>query len=94
MPQIIYTDEFVEDVERLYMFLVEKSQQVAQKFAILLEQKIILLATIPNAFEFFGEFRLYFLEFGSGGYAILYDYQEDDDALLLLRIKHQKEAGF
>lgn len=94
MPRIIYTEEFVNDFERVYSFLHEKNPLAAQRLAGLLEEKLELLATIPKAFTFFGEFRLYMLEFGSSGYAILYDYDEESDQLIILRIKHQKEAGF
>ena len=94
MPQIIYTEAFISDFERLHYFLYEKNPLAAQKLAKLLEEKLDILATIPKAFTSFGEFRLYMLEFGSSGYAILYDYIEDIDQIIMLRIKHQKEAGF
>ncbi len=94
MSRIIYTEAFVDDFERVYHFLYEKSPFAAQKLAKLLDEKLELLVSIPQAFTFFGDYRLYFLEFGSSGYAILYHYDEPSDELLLLRIKHQKEAGF
>ena len=94
MPQIIYTDEFINDFERLYTFLAEKNLLAAQKLAELLEEKLDLLPGIPKAFAFLGEFRLYLLQFGSSGNAILYDYNEELDTITILRIKHQKEAGF
>ena len=94
MPQIIYTDEFINDFERLYTFLAEKNPSAAQNLAALLEEKLDLLITIPKAFSFWGEFRLYLLQFGSSGYAILYDYNEELDMVIVLRIKHQKEVGF
>ena len=94
MPQIIYTAEFVNDFERLYTYLAEKNPIAAQKLAVLLEEKLDLLPAIPKAFAFFGEFRLYLLQFGSSGYAILYDYDEELDTITILRIKHQKEVGF
>lgn len=94
MSQIVYTDEFLGDFERLYLFLHDKNPLAAKRLAKLLDEKLDLLASIPKAFTFFGEHRLYMLDFGSSGYAILYDYDENDNILVLLRIKHQKEAGF
>ncbi|MBP9743112.1 MAG: type II toxin-antitoxin system RelE/ParE family toxin [Burkholderiales bacterium] len=94
MPQIVYTDEFINDFERVYAFLAEKNPIAAQNLAKLLEEKLALLTTIPKAFTYFGEFRLYLLEFGSSGYAILYDYNEELNTITILRIKHQKEVGF
>lgn len=91
---MIFTEEFVSDFERLHHFLNEKNPVAAQKLAHVLNEKLELLLTIPLAFTFFGDYRLYFLEFGSAGYAILYDYQENDDVILLLRMKHQREVGF
>ena len=63
------------------------------KLAKLLLDKINLVASMPKVFTFFGDYRLYSLKFGSSGYAILYDYT-DKDELVLLRIKHQKESWF
>ncbi len=94
MSQIIYTDEFISDFERLYAFLAEENPIAAQRLALLLEEKLDLLSTIPKAFAFFGEFRLYLLQFGASGYVILYDYNESADILVLLKMKHQKEVGF
>lgn len=94
MPRIIYTAAFVDDFDRVFSFLHEKNPLAARKLAGLLSEKLELLASIPQAFTFLGEYRVYFLEFGSSGYAILYDYDQDADSLLLLRIRHQKEAGF
>lgn len=94
MPQIIYTEEFINDFERLFLFLEEKNPMAAQSLAKILQEKLDLLAIIPKAFTFFGEFRLYLLEFGTSSYAVLYDYDEDSDSIFLLRMKHQKEAGF
>lgn len=78
----------------MYAFLAEKNPIAAQKLAGLLEEKLDLLITIPKSFAFFGEFRLYLLKSGSSGYVILYDYNEELDTITILRIKHQKEAGF
>ena len=94
MPQIIYTEAFISDFERLYLFLNKENPRAAQKLAAVLEERLEILATIPKAFAFFGEFRVYMLEFGSAGYAILYDYSVETDQIIMLRIKHQKEAGF
>mgnify|MGYP000134252658 FL=1 len=94
MPQIIYAPEFISDFERVYAFLAEKNPSAAQRLAKLLNEKLELLSSIPKAFPFFGEFRIYLLEFGSSVYALLYDYDEELNRISLLRIKHQKEAGF
>ena len=94
MPKIVYTEKFIDDFEHIHTFLNEKNPLAAQRLAGLLAEKLALLSTIPKAFTFFGDYRLYLLEFSSSGYAILYDFNEDADVLVVLRIKHQKEAGF
>lgn len=94
MPQIIYTENFINDFERLYHFLNEKNPLAAERLSKVLDEKLDLLAFIPEAFTFLGPHRLYFLVFGTSGYAILYEYHETTNSLVLLRIKHQKEAGF
>lgn len=94
MSQIICTDEFIKDFELLYTFLADNNQLAAQRLATLLQEKLDILAYIPKAFTYLGEFRLYLLEFGAYGYAILYDFKEDEDVIIFLRMKHQKEVGF
>jgi plasmid stabilization system protein ParE len=94
MPRIIYSQNFINDFEGLHDFLNQKNPLAAQRFSRTLEEKLDVLASIPEAFTFLGPFRLYFLAFATSGYAILYEYNQTSDTLVLLRIKHQKEAGF
>lgn len=94
MSQIIYTEDFLNDFDYLYHFLNEKNPLAAHRFANLLDKKMNLLSSIPETFSFLGDYRVYFLSFGSSGYTISYHYDENIDSLILLRIKHQKEAGF
>lgn len=94
MPQIIYTGSFIDDFDRIYDFLNQKNSSAAQKLAKLLEEKLDILATIPKAFSFLEKYRLYHLEFGAFDYTILYDYDEENNLILLLKIKHYREAGF
>ena len=47
MSQMIYTDEFINDFERLYEFLSENNPIAAQKLAIILEEK-----SNTNTFQF------------------------------------------
>ena len=94
MPRVIYTDEFVDDLMRIKDFLDSMELGIHAKFAVRFKNKLEIIKSMPKAFLPFANHRIYFLSFGSSGYAIQYYYDENFDVIKLLRIKHQKEVGF
>ena len=94
MPRVIYTDEFINDLVRIKEFLDNMESGIHAKFALRFKKKLEIIKSMPEAFYPFGKNRIYFLTFGSSGYAIQYYHDEYFNVIKLLRIKHQKEAGF
>lgn len=90
----MYDEAFVDDLERIKEFLDGVEVGFHVKFAKVVKEKLNAIKNNPKAFMPFGENRIYFLAFGASGYAIQYNYNERLDIIKLLRMKHQKEAGF
>lgn len=96
MPQIIWTEEALADLERIYQFLLPKDPEAA----------LDALTTIDNATEILQKFpksgRLtlnrepqiweLIVKWGSAGYVLLYNI--DKNHVYILACKHQKEAGY
>jgi len=94
MPRIMYSEAFINDLQRIKEFLNGVEAGINAKFSARFKEKLIIIKNNPKGFVPFGDNRVYFLSFGASGYAIQYHYDENLDVIKLLRIKHQKETGF
>jgi mRNA-degrading endonuclease RelE of RelBE toxin-antitoxin system len=94
MSRIVYSDIFIDDLVIIKDFLDHLAPKLYNKFTTQFKRKIKTIKTSPNAFLPVGDNRVYFMEFGSSGYAIQYHYDVTFDVIKLLRIKHQRESGF
>lgn len=96
MPNVVFAASALRDLERLRNFLKPKNRQAAQRAgeAILKDLQILRLqpqigrpiADLP------GEFREHLIDFGNSGYIARYHYA--GDRVVILAIRHQREAGF
>ena len=96
MSHIIWTRLASADLERLYAFLREKDVDAARKAMGVIQASLQVLLDNPRigrnaAFPPDGK-REWPIRFGSAGYVALY-YLRDDE-IIILHIKHMKEAGF
>ena len=94
MPRVVYTPEFLTDLDRIKKFLNHLERSIYKRFTTHFRKKLEIIRHSPKAFLAFGDNRIYFLSFGARGYAIQYHYDESCNEIKLLRIRHQKEAGF
>ena len=98
MPQVIITESARRDLQRLQDFLKTKNTLAAKKVADVLIRAIRMLQSMPEIGRpvphLPPEFQEVVIEFGSSGYVMLYRYDEYTDTLAILKIKHQKEAGY
>ena len=95
MPQVIITRSAVEDSKRLITFLNTRSTDAAKHFAAKLLECRDLLETQPSAGrpdELTRGLRVIRLPV-YGGYSLTYRYNDGDEQLLILAIKHDKELG-
>ncbi len=96
MPRLIWSPPALQDVQRLYRFLAIQSTEAAQKTVKTIREGVKVLALQPGmgrpAEEMSPEFREWLIDFGHSGYVILYHFE--DDAVMILAVRHQKEVGY
>jgi plasmid stabilization system protein ParE len=96
MPQLIWSPAALKDVSRLHAFLVPKNREAAKRAIGAIRQGTRLLAQHPEAGrpanEMSPEFREWLIEFGSGGYIALYRFDGED--VVILAVRHAREAGY
>lgn len=96
MSQVIFAPAAVRDLQRLREFLRPKSADAAHRAGEAIRQGVKILGTQSRlgrmADDLPEEFREWLIDFGDSGYVARY--RIDDDAVTILAIRHQKEAGF
>ena len=96
MPDLIWSDAALRDVQRLYRFLAPKNPDAAKRAAQAIRQSAKLLARHPGIGRTIesmpAEFREWAIDFGNSGYLVRYHL--GPDVVTLLAVRHQKEAGY
>jgi len=84
------------DVARLHDFLASKSRDAAKRAVKTIRHGVKALAKHPQSGrpveELPLEFREWVIEFGSGAYVVLYHY--DGKMIVVLAVRHGREAGY
>ena len=96
MPRIEWTERAKRDVERLHGFLGPKNRMAAKNAVKAIRRGIKMLGKHPQTGrpvdELPLEFREWIVEFGSGAYVVLYQF--DGKHVVILAIRHGREAGY
>ncbi len=95
MVKIVYTQNAVNDLVRLTDFLIEVDIKAASETIDLIEDAISILDRHPligRAVD--EEIRELVISRGATGYVALYSVEEHKNVILILAIRHQREAGF
>lgn len=96
MPQVIFAPAAIRDLQRLRDFLRPKNPDAARRAGEAIRQGVRILGAQPRLGRMVDdlpeEFREWLIDFGDSGYVARYHI--DDDAVTILAIRHQKEAGF
>jgi len=96
MPQVIFSPAAVRDLERLREFLRPKNPAAAERAARAIISGIQELGKFPNIGrpidDLPEEYRDWLIDFGDGGY--IARYRLNGDTVVVLAIRHQREAGF
>jgi len=95
MARISYAGRARSDLERISDFLSDHGVDVQLEALDLIDEAISILAKHP----FIGrqaehDMRELVISQGRTGYVALYSYEVDSDAVLILAVRHQREAGF
>jgi plasmid stabilization system protein ParE len=93
---VVWSPKAIEDVERAYQFLASKSIEAAKAMAAGILQKAEILENSPEAGrpanDLEAEHRELIVPFGASGYVLLYEVYNEN--VIVLALKHQKEAGY
>lgn len=95
MARLIYSGQALADLERLTDFLAESDPPAAAETVGLIEEAIAVLQRHPligRPVEH--ELRELVISRGRTGYVALYSFEEKQKAVLILAIRHQREAGY
>lgn len=96
MPRLVWSDEAVHDLDRVYAFLAKKSIDAAVAAIKVIRKKSSLLEKFPNAgrpaADLEPEHRELIIPFGAAGYILLYRVEED--TVYILGLMHQREVGW
>src|SRR5437764_11964459 len=95
MAQVILSDEAFNDLERIVEFLLETSPKTAAQAL----ERIRSAIGILEAHPFIGrrvddQIRELVISRGKTGYLALYCFDRVWDVVRILRIRHQREAGY
>ena len=94
MPRLKWSQNALRDITRLYDFLSPKNRDAAKRAIKAIRVKI--LGRNPELGrpieEMPTEFREWIIEFGQGAYVVLYRF--DGKEIVLLAIRHGREAGY
>lgn len=97
MPRVVITAGAAEGLERCRRFLTGKSREAAKRAAQAIERRLTLLESSPSIGRPYPDLpvlRELVIDFGDSGYIALYRYAPDEDAVYVLAVRHQKEAGY
>ncbi len=95
MAQLIYSRQALSDLDRLTDFLLETDSAVALETTDLIAEAIQLLGNHPLVGRAAEQgMRELVISRGRTGYLALYSYEETHDTVLILAVRHQREAGF
>ncbi|MHC3016160.1 type II toxin-antitoxin system RelE/ParE family toxin [Klebsiella pneumoniae] len=95
MAQLIYSRHAVADLERLTDFLLEKEPAAAMETVELISEAVQILENHPLVGRSVEQgMRELIISRGQTGYVALYSYEAEHDAVLVLAIRHQREAGY
>jgi plasmid stabilization system protein ParE len=96
LPRLIWAPAALRDVARLHRFLKQRNPDAAARAIKAIRQGVRLLETHPQAGrpadDMPPEFREWPIAFGGGGYLAMYRYDGGD--VVLLAIRHEREAGY
>jgi plasmid stabilization system protein ParE len=96
MPRLKWSRAALRDVTRLHDFLSPKSRDAAKRAVKAIRQGVKALGKHPQmgrpVDELPPEFREWVIEFGSGAYLALYHF--DGKEVVILAVRHGREAGY
>ena len=95
MAEVVYSRHAFAALERLADFLIKDSPQAAVTAIDVIRDGIEILERHPFVGRPCEEgLRELLISYGKRGYVALYSYEQRQDVVLVLAIRHQREAGY
>ncbi|MDD5248500.1 MAG: type II toxin-antitoxin system RelE/ParE family toxin [Rhodocyclaceae bacterium] len=95
MARLIFSERAFADLERLTDFLMESDPTAAAETVDLIAEAISILKRHPMIGRpVDNDIRELIISRGRTGYVALYSFEPEHDAVLILGIRHQREAGY
>jgi addiction module RelE/StbE family toxin len=94
MAKISYSEQALSDLERISDFLTEHGLDALEALNLIDEAVTILERHPLIGRKAESGLRELVISHGRTGYVALYAYEAPHDAILVLAIRHQREAGF
>ena len=95
MAQVIYSAEALADFERIIDFLLETSPDSAGDALMQIRSAVSILDAHPRIGRRVDRLRRELvITHGATGYLALYRHDAKPDVVRILRIRHQREAGY
>ena len=95
MARLIYARRALQDLERLVEFLRERDEHAAAQTVDLIVEAVQILENHPLIGRPAEEgLRELVISRGRSGYVALYSHVETQDAVFVLAVRHQREAGY
>lgn len=96
MPRLIWTRTAQQAITCLHRFLADQDAAAARRAIQSIRAGVNVLVRQPRlgrpVDDLDPAFREWLIDFGDSGYVVLY--RVDDDAVTILTIRHQREAGY
>lgn len=95
MARLTYSSRAFSDLDRLADFLIDTDPVAASETVDLIAEAVAILKQHPlmgRPVEH--DLRELVISRGRTGYVALYSFEAEHDAVLILAIRHQREAGF
>lgn len=95
MAELIYSSQALTDLDRLTDFLLEADPASLPETTDLVLEAVEVLANHPLIGRPAEEgLRELLISRGRSGYVALYSYEEAEDVVFVLTIRHQREVGY
>jgi plasmid stabilization system protein ParE len=95
VAEVAYSRHAFADLDRLADFLAKDAPRVAIAVIDVIRDGIEILERHPLVGRPCEEgLRELLISYGKSGYMALYSYEQEYDVVLVLAIRHQREAGF
>jgi plasmid stabilization system protein ParE len=96
MARLIWSPRAVQDIARLNRFLSSRNPEAAREAVRTIRAAARMLEAYPEIGRPMDDmaegFREWLIAYGQSGYAVLYHVQ--DDQVVILALRHQREAGY